>query len=122
MSETHHALWTELRRGPAELLVPERPWSIFLIGLGSDYEEGAGGWDEASGTVLVSARAASLLISAVKRESPHIFRQTTSHFEGMVVSGTSITQALTPEGAERMQHDLIAFLRGGAFAWRYVSL
>ena len=79
-------------------------------------------WDEASGTWMVSGRAAEPL--AVRASERHFstFERTIAHSEGPFMSGTSGAPALTPEGARDLQRELVTFLQGGDFSWRFVSI
>jgi hypothetical protein len=80
-------------------------------------------WDEQSGTWHVSTSAAPLYANALDRHSAAAFRTGLAEIElGSFISGTIRVEALDDDAAPEALKETKAFLLGGAFAWRFISL
>lgn len=114
------SLWAELRRKSAVNLIPEPVWVSLLGRIAPQGEHPV--WDEREMSWLVSARMAKEFSIALRDMESSYFRRTTAHFEGPIVSGTMRVAGLTPAAAHEAREELLGFLEGGSFSWRFISL
>lgn len=116
--------WAELSREGERLLVPQLSWMdvtmrVIQEGLDTSRERA---WDASTGHWTMSAAAAALLADAYD-EVPASALETTlgAPEDGTLAHGTAMHRVFSPGEAEQAKSDVVAFLRKGAFAWRYVD-
>jgi hypothetical protein len=80
-------------------------------------------WNEQEGSSQVSSATASFLAECFEEEPPRVFTLSMARKDfGPFMSGTVMRDAIPPSEGARLKGELISFLKGGAFSWRFVEL
>jgi hypothetical protein len=80
-------------------------------------------WNEREGSSQLSSATASFLAECFEEEPPRAFTQSMARKDfGPYMSGSVMRDAIPPSEGNRLKAELISFLKGGAFSWRFVEL
>jgi hypothetical protein len=98
-------------------------WEEAIFARGRCGSREADGWDEAQGSWRVSEAQARLLLDVIEQLPATYFgRSMGSQDLGPSVVGTVVGQAVDPADAQAVKRQAADFLRGGGFAWRFISI